>query len=222
MNKTCPEEHGQLRRLFRKKTGRGALFPPPKAELAYRPKRLDASGSKTRPLPFPHMRIWKIAATVLLLITGWLAWALVAEQRENAALHRQMATLPKKNGFTCGAQSCTSKGKCLIRYRPVRRAAASTSGDKGINRFKYDSPTRRKRSGATGCRRRKTFVTYTAVFLPCRNSRLSLKLKSARTRRTRLPVMNRKQGKKIANLQIFRSLKRKTMQYRRRPIQRRF
>lgn len=81
---------------FAKKLDEERSFPRRERNWRIIRKRLDARDPKAGPLSFSAMRVWKIAATVLLLVTGWLAWALVAERRENAALHRQMATAAER------------------------------------------------------------------------------------------------------------------------------
>lgn len=78
---------------FAKRLDEEHSFPNRERNWRMVQKRLNLSDNKITPYRHDSMRNWRIAATVLFLVTGWLAWALVSERQEISELHRQMAEM---------------------------------------------------------------------------------------------------------------------------------
>ena len=60
-------------------------------------KRLDAYKQGRSVIPTPHTSMWKIAATLLLLLSAWLGWSLHQTRVENAMLADQLVALSYKD-----------------------------------------------------------------------------------------------------------------------------
>lgn len=95
---------------FAKKLDEERSFPHRKRNWRVVRNRLDARDPKAGPLSFSAVRVWKIAATVLLLVSCWLARALVAVRHENAALRRQM-TAPAQRAVAPSAFALSPGGE---------------------------------------------------------------------------------------------------------------
>ncbi|MBP6828799.1 MAG: hypothetical protein KA165_19680, partial [Saprospiraceae bacterium] len=83
--------------FFAKKLREEQPFPRREENWRTLEGRLTAFETMLRPARPVRMRIWQVAATLSLLITGWAAWALHTEKQENALLRQQAEHIRKEN-----------------------------------------------------------------------------------------------------------------------------
>lgn len=83
--------------FFAKKLREEQPFPRREENWRTLEGRLTAFETILRPVRPVRMRIWQVAATLSLLITGWTAWALHTEKQENALLRQQAVHIRKQN-----------------------------------------------------------------------------------------------------------------------------
>lgn len=83
--------------FFAKKLREEQPFPRREENWHALEGRLTAFETILRPVRPVRMRIWQVAATISLLITGWTAWALHTEKQENALLRQQAVHIRKQN-----------------------------------------------------------------------------------------------------------------------------
>lgn len=119
---------------FAKRLDEEHSFPNRERNWRIVQKRLNLSDNKITPYRHDSLRNWRIAATVLFLVTGWLAWALVSERQEISELHRQMAEMIESKYSEKDIREISTAERSHPDVHPLGESAELPPGEKAVSK----------------------------------------------------------------------------------------